>query len=167
MNRSTITTTLALAGFAAAAGLSSLIGATAAHAAHTGTEVYARAGVIYASTAGHETRLTEDEVNAEPALSPDGKRITYTHNNTVWVMRANGAGKHQVSDRTATAPAWAPDSTHITYTATSCTGAPGTFRVGLAGGTASEAVLPAACRDQDTPQVGYITDQPGAQPATI
>jgi hypothetical protein len=70
---------------------------------------YARTGVIYSSTAGHETRLTEDEVNAEPALS----------------------------------------------------------RVGLAGGTVSEAVLPAACRDQAAPQVGYITDQPGAQPAAV
>lgn len=164
MNR-TMTKTLTLAGFAAAAGLSSLIGASAAHAAHAGTDVYARAGVIYTSTGSHETRLTEDEVNAEPSLSPDGKRITYVHNNTVWVMRANGAGKHQISDRTATAPTWAPDSTHVTYTATSCTGAPGTFRAGLAGGTTSEPVLPAACRDQAPPQVGFITDIPGDQPA--
>ncbi|MET7425516.1 hypothetical protein [Dactylosporangium sp. NPDC005555] len=164
MNRTTITKALALAGFATFGGL--LCG-TAAHASATaGTEVYARAGVIYTSTAGREVRLTEDRVNAEPSLSPDGKRITWVHNNTVWVMRANGAGKHQVSDRTATAPTWAPDSTHITYTATSCTGAPGTFRVGLAGGTTSEPVLPAACRDQAPPQVGFITDIPGDdQPA--
>ncbi|MEV4134777.1 hypothetical protein AB0J72_21715 [Dactylosporangium sp. NPDC049742] len=161
MNRTTIT----LVGLAAAAGLGSLLASSPAHAAAAGTDVYARAGVVYASTGGHEVRLTEDEVNAEPRLSPDGKRIAYVHNNTVWVMRVNGAGKHQVSDRTGTAPAWTPDSTRITYTATSCTGAPGTFRVGLAGGTASVPVSPAVCRDQAPPQVGFITDVPGDQPA--
>jgi hypothetical protein len=37
-------------------------------------------------------------------LSPDGTSITYVHDNTVWVMTADGAGKHQVSDRTGTTP---------------------------------------------------------------
>ncbi|GAA1533617.1 hypothetical protein GCM10009827_059550 [Dactylosporangium maewongense] len=161
MNRTTIT----LVGLAAAAGLGSLLASSPAHAASAGTDVYARAGAVYASTGGHEVRLTEDEVNAEPSLSPDGKRIAYVHNNTVWVMRVNGAGKHQVSDRTGTAPEWTPDSTRITYTATSCTGAPGAFRVGLAGGTTSVPVSPAVCRDQAPPQVGFITDVPGDQPA--
>ncbi|MEU0557625.1 DPP IV N-terminal domain-containing protein [Dactylosporangium sp. NPDC006015] len=160
MNRTTIT----LVGLAAAAGLGSLLASSPAHAGTTAT-VYASAGVIYTVDHGKTVRLTEDEVNSQPSLSPDGKRIAYVHNNTVWVMRVNGAGKHQVSDRTGTAPAWTPDSTRVTYTATSCTGAPGTFRVGLAGGTTSVPVSPAVCRDQAPPQVGFITDVPGDQPA--
>ncbi|MET7426737.1 hypothetical protein [Dactylosporangium sp. NPDC005555] len=156
MNRTTITKTLTLVGFTAFAGL--LCG-TAAHAA--GTDVYARGGVIYSVDGDRTVRLTEDQVNSQPSLSPDGTRITYVHNNTVWVMKANGAGKHQVSDRTGTAPVWSPDGTTITYTAESCTGAPGTFRVGTRGGTTSEPMSPTACRDQAAPQVGYITDIPG------
>jgi hypothetical protein len=134
-----------------AAGFAATFAATAASAGTPG--VYARHGVIYLQDG---TRLTEDEVNAQPRLSPDGTRIAYLHNNTVWVMAADGAGKHQVSDRTATDPAWAAGGEWITYTAESCTGAPGTFRVGTEGGQASEALLPVACQDQELPQVGYI-----------
>jgi Tol biopolymer transport system component len=152
---STITKALTLAGFTAIAGLSTIAGATAAHAA-TGADVYARGGVIYATDNGRTVRLTEDQVNSQPSLSPDGTRITYVHNNTVWVMKANGNGKRQVSDRTGTAPSWTPDGTSITYTAESCTGAPGTFQVGTRGGTASTPLTPAACVDEPTPQVGYI-----------
>ncbi|MEV0560498.1 DPP IV N-terminal domain-containing protein [Dactylosporangium sp. NPDC050588] len=163
MNRTTITKALTLAGFTAVAGLSTLAGATAAHAA-TAPTVYARAGVIYAVTDGRTVRLTEDQVNAQPSLSPDGTRIAYVHNNTVWVMKSTGAGKHQVSDRTGTAPAWTPDGNTITYTAESCTGAPGTFRTGTRGGGASQPLTPAECRDQAAPQVGYITDVPATDP---
>jgi Tol biopolymer transport system component len=158
MNSTAITKALTLAGFTAIAGLSTMIGSTAAHAADG--DVYARAGVIYAQDGNREVRLTEDEVNSQPSLSRDGTRIAYVHNSTVWVMKANGKGKHQVSDRTGTAPVWSPDSTTITYTAQSCTGAPGTFRVGTRGGTVSEPMSPATCRDQAAPQVGYITDVP-------
>ncbi|GAA3220949.1 PD40 domain-containing protein [Dactylosporangium siamense] len=161
MNSTAITKALTLAGFTAIAGLSTMIGPSAAHAAHADHDVYARAGVIYIHDGGREVRLTEDEVNSQPRLSPDGTTITYVHNNTVWVMAADGAGKHQVSDRTGTAPAWSPDSTTITYKARSCTGAQGTFRVGTVGGTTSEVLSPAACRDEAAPQMGYITDQPG------
>jgi hypothetical protein len=149
MYTKSVTKALVLAGITAAAGLSATIGATAASAGTPG--VYASHGVIYLHDG---TRLTEDEVNAQPRMSPDGTRIAYLHNSTVWVMRADGAGKHQVSDRTGTAPAWSGDL--ITYSAESCTGEPGTFRVGTEGGQASEVVLPVACRDQELPQVGYI-----------
>ncbi|WP_327001907.1 hypothetical protein OHA72_43305 [Dactylosporangium sp. NBC_01737] len=165
MNTTTITKALTLAGFTAIAGLSTMAGAaSAAHATATDHGVFARHGVIYIKDGNRTVRLTEDEVSSQPRLSPDGTRITYVHNGTVWVMAADGAGKHQVSDRTGTAPVWSPDSTSITYTARSCTGAPGTFRVGTDGGTASEPILPAACRDEAAPQMGYITDQPGTGP---
>ena len=164
MNTTTITKALTLAGFTAIAGLSTMAGASAAHATATDHGVFARHGVIYIKDGNRTVRLTEDEVSSQPRLSPDGTRITYVHNGTVWVMAADGAGKHQVSDRTGTAPVWSPDSTSITYTARSCTGAPGTFRVGTDGATASEPILPAACRDEATPQMGYITDRPGTGP---
>ena len=163
MNSTAITKALTLAGFTAVAGLGTMLAPAAANAATT-PDVYARAGVIYVNNGHREVRLTEDEVNAQPSLSPDRAKITYVHNGTIWVMKANGAGKHQVSDRTGTAPAWSPDSTAITYTAESCTGAPGTFRVGTRGGATSEPLSPAACRDEAAPQVGYITDQPGTGP---
>ena len=163
MNRSTITKALTLAGFTAIAGLSTLAGATAAHAG-TAPAVYARAGVSYTVDGGRTVRLTEDQVNSQPRLSPDGKKIAYVHNSTVWVMKVNGAGKHQVSDRTGTAPSWAPDGTSVTYTAESCTGAAGTFRTATRGGAASQPLSPAACLDQAAPQVGYITDVPGTGP---
>jgi TolB protein len=136
---------------AVAAGFAATFAATGASASTPA--VYARHGVIYLQDG---TRLTEDEVNAQPRLSPDGTRIAYLHNNTVWVMGARGAGKHQVSDRTGSAPAWSAAGDSITYTAESCTGAPGTFRVGTEGGQASEVVLPESCRDQALPAVGYI-----------
>ncbi|MDG6108620.1 PD40 domain-containing protein [Dactylosporangium aurantiacum] len=163
MNSTAITKALTLAGFTAVAGLGTMLAPAAAHAA-TNPDVYARAGVIYVNDGHREVRLTEDEVNAQPSLSPDGVKITYVHNGTIWVMKANGAGKHQVSDRTGTAPTWTPDGTSITYTAESCTGAPGTFRVGTRGGTTSEPLSPAECRDEAAPQVGYITEQPGTGP---
>jgi hypothetical protein len=134
---------------AVAAGFGATFAATAAGA--DTPAVYARHGAIYLHDG---TRLTEDEVNAQPRLSPDGTRIAYLHNNTVWVMDADGAGQHQVSDRTGSSPAWS--GAWITYTAESCTGEPGTFRVGTEGGAASEVLSPAACVDQALPQVGYI-----------
>jgi hypothetical protein len=164
MNSTAITKALTLAGFTAIAGIGTMIGAGAAHATAAEHDVFARHGVIYIHDGGRNVRLTEDAVNSQPRLSPDGTTITYVHNNTVWVMTADGAGKHQVSDRTGSAPVWSPDSTTITYTAQSCTGAPGTFRVGTDGGTTSEPILPAACRDEAAPQMGYITDQPGDGP---
>jgi Tol biopolymer transport system component len=157
MNRNTVTRTLVLAGLAAAAaGITATAGATAAAAATTPT-VYASHGVVYLQHNGHTTRLTSDEVSSQPALSPDATEIAFVHNGTVWVMNADGSGQHQVSDRTGTDPQWDASGVRITYTATSCTGAPGTFRTGTAGGDPSEVLAPAACVGQDAPLTGYIT----------
>jgi hypothetical protein len=153
MNRNIVTRTLVFAGFAAAA--AAITGATAASAAATPT-VYASHGAVYVKQAGHPTRLTGDEVSTQPVLSPDATQIAYVHNDTVWVMNLDGSGQHQVSDRTGSAPAWDASGVRITYTATSCTGAPGTFRTGVDGGEASEVMAPSACVTEDAPMMGYI-----------
>jgi hypothetical protein len=164
MNGNAITKALTLAGFAALAGLGTMIGSTAAHAVTQATDgkivAYVRAGVIYSSDGVTETRLTEDEVNARPRFNPDGTKLAYLHNDTVWVMNADGGDKHQVSDRAGGGPSWSPDGTWIAYAALSCTGGPGVFRVGTEGGTASEPLFPASCRDQAAPEVGYAMEQP-------
>ena len=164
MNGNAITKALTLAGFAALAGLGTMIGSTAhasvAAATDGHTVAYVRAGVIYSSNGTDEVRLTEDEVNARPRFSPDGSKLAYLHNDTVWVMNADGGDKHQVSDRTAGGPSWSPDGKWIAYAALSCTGGPGVFRVGTEGGTASEPLFPASCRDQAAPEVGYVMEQP-------
>lgn len=165
MNGNAISKALTLAGFAALAGLGTMIGSTAAHASASAatdgkTVAYVRAGVIYSSNGTTETRLTEDEVNARPRFSPDGTQLAYLHNNTVWVMNADGGDKHQVSDRVAGGPSWSPDGQSIAYAAESCTGGPGVFEVGTVGGTASEPLFPASCRDQAVPEVAFIMEQP-------
>lgn len=170
MNSNTITKALTLAGFAALAGIGSMIGAPAARASTAAstdghTVAYVRAGVIYSNDGVTETRLTEDEVNARPRYSPDGTKLAYLHNNTVWVMNADGGDQHQVSDRTAGGPSWSPDGKRIAYAALSCTGGPGVFQVGTEGGTASEPLFPASCRDQPAPEVAYVMEQP--QDATV
>jgi hypothetical protein len=152
MNRTMTTKALTITGIAAVAGLSALLGPTTAHAGTPG--VYAKAGVIY-DTNG--TRLTEDEVNSQPRLSPDRTKIAYVHNGTVWVMNRQGGDKHQVSDRIGSRPVWNAGSSLITYTATSCTGEPGTFQTGTEGGAASAPLLPAECVDRPAPQTGFIT----------
>ncbi|MDG6109073.1 PD40 domain-containing protein [Dactylosporangium aurantiacum] len=169
MNGNAISKAITLTGFAALAGLGTMIGSPAAHASAAGaagaadgrTVAYVRAGVIYSSDGVTETRLTEDEVNARPRFNPAGTKLAYLHNGTVWVMDADGGDKHQVSDRTAGGPSWSPDGQWIAYAALSCTGGPGVFRVRADGlGAASEPLFPASCRDQALPEVGYVMEQP-------
>ncbi|WP_433053682.1 TolB family protein [Dactylosporangium sp. CS-033363] len=152
MNGKTITKALTIAGLTGTAGLTALLGAAPAHATTTESVAYVRAGVIYRSAGATETRLTEDALNARPRFSPDGTELAYLHDGKVWVMDADGANKHQVSDRPAGGPAWSPDGRSIAFAALSCTGGPGVFRVPAAGGT-TEALFPASCRDQELPQV--------------
>jgi Tol biopolymer transport system component len=168
MNGTTITKALTVTGLTAMAGLTTMIGATAAQASGTAaraavqseTIVYVRDGVIYRSNGTGEVALTEDEVNARPRFSPDGTKLAYLHNGTVWVMGANGEDKHQVSDRIAGGPTWSPDGQWIAYSAQSCVGGPGVFRVGTQGGTPSQPLFPAGCRDQAAPEVGFMMGMP-------
>jgi Tol biopolymer transport system component len=144
---------------AAAAGFASLFGGTAAHAADaTPTVAYVRGGAIYVTSGGTETRLTEDEVNSRPRFAPNGKRIAYVHNDTIWVMNADGSGKRQVSDRSAGGPAWSPDGASIAFSALSCTGGPGVYRVSSTQiAPTAEVLFPADCRDEPLPEMATIS----------
>src|SRR5689334_13439443 len=135
-----------------------LAAGTAAHAAPvptlTKSVAYVRGGVVYLSRDAKETRLTEDQVNGRPRFSPDGRRIAYLHNGTVWVMNADGTGKRQVSDRVGGGPAWSPDGTSIAFAGYSCTGGPGVYRVSSTKTAPKPEVLfPASCRYQAIPEV--------------
>jgi Tol biopolymer transport system component len=124
---------------------------------------YVRSGVIYLSKGATETRLTEDAVNGRPRFSPDGRRIAYLHNGTVWVMNADGSGKRQVSDRIGGGPAWSPDGAYLAFAGYSCTGGPGVYRVSSTKTAPSPEVLfPASCREQEIPQVAAIMATPAA-----
>jgi len=178
----TVLVGLAAATIAALAGGTASAAATPGHnakpakvarkilAATGGKEIaYVRGGVIYASLGAAETRLTEDQVNARPRFSPDGHRIAYVHNGTVWVMDAGGTGKRQVSDRIGGGPAWSPDGRWIAFAGLSCTGGPGVFRVSsTAPAPAAEPLFPASCRDQALPQVASISGlEPGASVSLV
>ncbi|MER7276719.1 hypothetical protein ABT369_19970 [Dactylosporangium sp. NPDC000244] len=161
MNGRTITKALTIAGLT---GVAALLSGTAAHAASATatagkTVAYVRGGAIYSSTGATEVRLTEDGVNARPRFSPDGTKLAYLHDGTVWVMDATGANQHQVSSRPAGGPAWSPDGTRIAFAALSCTGGPGVF-LAKAGG--DEPLFPESCRDQEAPRVTESTPAPAA-----
>lgn len=49
-----------------------------------------------------------------PAWSPNGHRLAFSHGGDVWVMRANGRHKHRLIPD-GTAPNWAPDRRHIAF----------------------------------------------------
>ena len=60
-------------------------------------------------------------VNCWPKWSPDGTMITFSHDNRIWVMKADGSGARQVTDLpavqqygTGTATgSWSPDSSRL------------------------------------------------------
>jgi TolB protein len=69
-------------------------------------------------------RLTNDpHADFDPALSPDGKRIAYRHQDEldsstdVWVMNADGSGAHNVShqDQADWGPTWSPDGKRVLW----------------------------------------------------
>ncbi|WP_426508748.1 hypothetical protein ACPPVO_59420 [Dactylosporangium sp. McL0621] len=160
MNGKTITKALTIAGLT---GVAALLTGTAAHAStatHGQTVTYVRGGVIYRSSGADEVRLTEDTVNARPRFSPDGTKLAYLHDGTVWVMDADGGNKHQVSDRKAGGPAWSPDGRTIAFAALSCTGGPGVFRGGP--NDTVEPLFPASCRDQGVPAATESAPAPAA-----
>ncbi len=144
---------------AAALAGGALVGAGTAHAADPNpTIAYVRSGAIYVTSGAKETRLTEDEVNSRPRFSPDGRRIAYVHNATVWVMNADGSGKRQVSDRSAGGPSWSPNGASIAFSALSCTGGPGVYRVSSTQvAPRAEVLFPRSCRTEPLPEVASIS----------
>ncbi len=63
------------------------------------------------------TRLTTDSNAEDPAVSPDGSRIVYMINRSIWTMNADGTAKRQLTNGTLTdsSPAWSADGTRITF----------------------------------------------------
>jgi TolB protein len=63
------------------------------------------------------TRTPQDE--GDPDWSPDGGRIAYTRSDggrfRVWVMRADGSGRRQLTDDPGAAPDWSPDGKRLLY----------------------------------------------------
>lgn len=79
--------------------------------------------VVMDSGGGNEQVLADETgINFRPAWSPDGQRILYIHGSPtqapfdVWVMNADGTGKHAVTTSGDTNPAaWSPDGSRIVF----------------------------------------------------
>ena len=96
---------------------------SAAVSKDTGLLAFVRSNQIYTATTagGSVTRLTTSGKNYRPHWSPDGKRIAYVHeapagHRDIWVMKANGTGKQQVTRLgDTTEPTWSPDGTWLAF----------------------------------------------------
>ncbi len=69
-----------------------------------------------------QTRLTNNSaIDARPAWSPDGKRISFQStrdgNVEIYVMNADGSGQTRLTNNSAidARPAWSPDGKHIAF----------------------------------------------------
>lgn len=51
----------------------------------------------------------------QPAWSPDGRRLVLVHDDSIWVMRADGSRAHQIFRGFADTPSWSPDGRHIVF----------------------------------------------------
>jgi dipeptidyl aminopeptidase/acylaminoacyl peptidase len=74
---------------------------------------------------GKETQLTHASVESNGRFSPDGKSISFTHKNQIWLAPFDDATGTLGDDHAITALAtgadgaiWAPDSKHILFTST-------------------------------------------------
>lgn len=113
---------------------------------------YVRDGAIFTSQGAKEKRLTGTDDNRRPRWSPDRRRIAYLHGGEVWLMNADGSGKHRVTPGRSGGPTFSPDGRWIAYAAPACLGGPGVYRVrASAPHGAPEVLFPAECRGQAAP----------------
>jgi Tol biopolymer transport system component len=68
----------------------------------------------------NQGNLTSGAYGHHPSWSPDGKRIAYMAAGGVWVMKADGSAKQNISHGTTrdSEPAWSPDGQFIAFTRT-------------------------------------------------
>jgi TolB protein len=68
----------------------------------------------------NQTNLTADAYGHHPAWSPDGKFIAYMAHGGIWVMKADGSDKRNVSHGKTrdSEPVWSPDGQWIAFTRT-------------------------------------------------
>jgi TolB protein len=60
---------------------------------------------------GRENLTTGPEDDTEPAWSPDGRRLAFVRDETIYVVRADGSGVRRLT--TGASPAWAPDGERL------------------------------------------------------
>jgi Tol biopolymer transport system component len=95
----------------------------AAYVGQEGKIAFVRSNQIYtvAKTGGPVTKLTNSAKNYRPKWSPDGRRIAFIHeaagSKDVWVMKANGTGKTQVTHlgTVSAAAVWSPDGKTLAF----------------------------------------------------
>jgi TolB protein len=95
-----------------------------------------RPRIYSTSSAGSGTARklsSSPQPEAEPALSPDGRRIAFLRGDSLYVMGADGRNPRELADGAASSlvPAWSPDGSRIAFTL----GSGGIGIVSSAGGT--------------------------------
>lgn len=126
MRRGTAAITALATGALLAAGLTGT--ARAAYAGADGLIAFVRHGNIYTinpeSPAPGSTvrRLTKDGHDSGPRWSPDGKHIAYLDRGNLWIMRASGSHKKQLTSQapgyTDARPTWSPNGRYLAFVKT-------------------------------------------------
>lgn len=114
------------AGALLAAGLTGT--ARAAYAGADGLIAFVRHGNIYTinpespSPGSTVRRLTRDGHDSGPRWSPDGKHIAYLDRGDLWIMRASGSHKRQLTSQapgyTDARPTWSPNGRYLAFVKT-------------------------------------------------
>ena len=68
-----------------------------------------------------QRRLTRGPFDNEPAWSPDGAMLVFTHNGEIYAVNANGSGLHLLKSLgadSAISPTWSPDGRKIAFSYT-------------------------------------------------
>jgi WD40-like Beta Propeller Repeat len=125
MRRPTMLTALA-----AGALLTTVLTGTA-HAAYSGADgliAFVRHSNIYtinpesATPASTVRQLTRDGHDSGPRWSPDGRHLAFTDGGNLWLMRANGSHKRQLTSLapryTDSRPTWSPNGRYLAFVKT-------------------------------------------------
>jgi dipeptidyl aminopeptidase/acylaminoacyl peptidase len=111
----------------AAAGLLAIGLSSPARASYPGSDgviAFVQGGNIWTITpAGTDlTRLTSDGHDSGPRWSPDGDQLAYLDRGNLWIMNADGSGRHQVTTAspryTDARPSWSPNGHYLAFVRT-------------------------------------------------